>query len=104
MLDRELLKEIAENLMSRDQFEVRGQRLRVRRTSAQRLRRVAFSMDGRSYEAIEQNPEKPSRWGKLAQEGHQVVQFLDEDSQRFVAVSVDGEIKEYGRMQKKGGI
>ena len=100
MLNRDLLKEIAENLMARDRFEVHGQRLRVRRTSSQRLRSVAFSMDGRGYQAIEQNPEKPSRWGKLAQEGHRVVQFIDVDTRRFVAVSIDGEIKEYGRMQK----
>ena len=91
------MKLIAENLMTRDQFEVQGQRLRVRRTSSQRLRNVAFTMDGRRYEAIEQNAEKPSRWGKLAQEGHRVVQFRDAESNRYVAVAVDGEIKEYGR-------
>jgi hypothetical protein len=34
-------------------------------------------MDEREYQAIEQNAEKPSRWGQLAQEGHQVVQFKD---------------------------
>ena len=103
MLDRELMKDIAENLLTRDQFEVQGQRLRVRRTSSQRLRNVEFTMGGRKFEAIEQNPEKPSRWGKLAQAGHRVVQFLDADSRRFVAVSVDGDVKEYGRMQEKRG-
>lgn len=95
------MKLIAENLMTRDQFEVQGQRLRVRRTSSQRLRHVAFIMDGRRYEAIEQNAEKPSRWGKLAQEGHRVVQFRDADSNRYVAVAVDGEIQEYGRLGKE---
>ena len=30
-------------------------------------------MGGRQYAAIEQNPEKPSRWGGLARSGHQVV-------------------------------
>jgi hypothetical protein len=103
MLDRDLMKLIAENLMTCDQFEVQGQRLRVRRTSSQRLRNVQFTMDGRRYEAIEQNPEKPSRWGKLAQAGHRVVQFLDADTRRFVAVSVDGEVKEYGRLGKDRG-
>ena len=99
MLDLELMKAVAENLMSRDQFEVGGQKLRVRRTSSQRLRNVAFTMNGREYQAIEQNPERPSRWGKLAQAGHKVVQFRDAESNRYVAVAVDGEVKEYGKLR-----
>jgi len=51
----------------------------------------------REFEAIEQNREKPSRWGKLAREKHQVVQFRDVVTHKYVAVSVDGEITEYGR-------
>ena len=100
MLDLELMRAVAENLMSRDQFEVGDQKLRVRRTSSQRLRNVAFIMNGHEYQAIEQNPEKPSRWGKLAQAGHKVVQFKDAESNRYVAVAVDGEVKEYGRLGK----
>ena len=99
MLDLELMKAVAENLMNRDQFEVGGQKLRVRRTSSQRLRNVDFTMNGREYQAIEQNPEKPSRWGKLAQAGHKVVQFRDAESNRYVAVAVDGEVKEYGELR-----
>jgi hypothetical protein len=53
-------------------------------------------MDGRRYAAIEQNPGKPSQWGQLARSGHQVVQFKDVQTNRFVAVTVDGEAKEYG--------
>jgi hypothetical protein len=53
-------------------------------------------MEGRQYAAIEQNPGKPSRWGELARSGHQVVQFKDVQTNRFVAVAVDGEAKEYG--------
>jgi hypothetical protein len=41
--------------------------------------------------------EKPSRWGKLAREKHQVVQFRDVATHKYVAVAVDGEITEYGR-------
>jgi hypothetical protein len=52
-------------------------------------------MDGREYQAIEQNAEKPSRWGQLAREGHRVVQFKDTESNRFVAVAVDGKITVY---------
>lgn len=101
MLDQELLRVTATNLMTRDQFEVKGQKFRVRRTSTHRLRNVTFTMNGREYEGIEQNPEKPSRWGKLAKEGHQVVQFRDLASNRYVAVVVDGEVKEYGSLGGK---
>ena len=52
-------------------------------------------MDGREYQAIEQNPEKPSRWGQLANKGDQVVQFKDVETNRFVAVSVDGKVRVY---------
>jgi hypothetical protein len=64
---------------------------------------VRFSSGGQEYEAIEQNPEKPSRWGELARKGHQVVQFKDVESIRFVAVAVDGKTKQYGSLRKKSG-
>ncbi len=96
MLDIELLRSIATQMMSGTSVDLQGQSIRVRRTSSQRLKTVAFDMDGRKYEAIEQNPDKPSQWGKLASSGHQVVQFKDVQSNKFVAVSVDGKVKEYG--------
>ena len=34
--------------------------------------------------------------GQLARSGHDVVQFKDVQTNRFVAVAVDGEAKEYG--------
>ena len=95
-MDTSLLSSIAKQLMSADEVEVEGKRLPVRRTSKQGLRTVTFTMEGRQYAAIEQNPEKSSRWGELARSGHQVVQFKDVQSNRFVAVAVDGEAKEYG--------
>jgi hypothetical protein len=49
-------------------------------------------------EAIEQNPHKSSRRAALARGRHQVVQFKDAEASRFVAVAVDGEVKEYGRL------
>jgi hypothetical protein len=96
MLDTPLLSSIARQLMTADEVEVEGERLPVRRTSKQGLRTVTFTMGGRRYAAIEQNPDKPSRWGQLARSGHQVVQFKDVQSNRFVGVAVDGEAKEYG--------
>jgi hypothetical protein len=96
MLDTLLLSSIARQLISADEVEVEGKRLPVRRTSRQGLMTVTFTMGGRQYAAIEQNPGKPSRWGQLARSGHQVVQFKDVETNRFVAVAVDGEAKEYG--------
>jgi len=75
---------------------VEGRTARVARTGSRRFRTVRFVMGGGEYQAIEQNPEKPSRWGKLAREGHRVVQFRDLATHKYVAVAVDGEIKEYG--------
>ena len=40
-------------------------------------------MNGRVLEAIEQNREKPGRWGKLARERHQVVQFRDVETHKL---------------------
>ncbi len=96
MLDKELLGLVARQMMSGTSVELNGEKLPVRRTSAHRLRTVEFESDGRTYEAIEQNAEKPSRWGQLARDGHQVVQFKDAATNRFVAVAVDGKVKLYG--------
>ena len=55
---------------------------------------MAFAVPGNEqhpFEAIEQNPNKKSRWAQLAREGHWVVQFRDAESGRYFAVVVDGE-------------
>ena len=101
MLDTALLSSVARQMMGCDEVEIKGKTLPVRRTSRQGIRIVAFTNEGRQYTAIEQNPLKPSRWGELAQEGHQVVQFKDVQSNKFVAVVVDGEAKEYGGGKKR---
>ena len=97
MLDRTMLSSVAEQMMTGREVDVGGRKSRVSRTGAQRLRTVRFLMDGREYQAIEQNPEKPSRWGKLAREGRQVVQVRDLGSQKYVAAVVDGKVTEYSR-------
>ena len=101
MLDAELLKSVASQLMMGMFVNVGGKSTPVRRTSRQHLKTAAFSVEGQEYEAIEQNPEKPSRWGQLARSGHQVVQFKDVESNRFVAVVVDGEVTFYGAGKKR---
>ncbi|HET9308350.1 MAG TPA: hypothetical protein VFO46_20195 [Candidatus Sulfotelmatobacter sp.] len=97
MLDHEILKSVAEQMMGAGEVVFEGRRSRVTRTGVRRLRTARFVMGGKQYQAIEQNPEKPSRWGKLAREGHRVVQFRDLETQKYVAVVVDEKVQEYGR-------
>lgn len=101
MLDAELLKSIAAQLMTSASVRVERRSIPVRRTSRQRLKTMAFTVAGHEYQAIEQNPEKPSRWGQLARIGHQVVQFKDAENNRFVAVVVDGEVTFYGASKNR---
>jgi hypothetical protein len=101
MLDAELLKSIATQLMTSTSVSVDGKSIPVRRTSRQRLKTMVFTVAGHEYHAIEQNPEKPSRWGQLARSGHQVVQFKDAENNRFVAVVVDGEVTFYGASKER---
>jgi len=92
-----VLGSVAAQLMNGEEVVLDDQRIRVRGVGGGRLRMVQFRMNGRVFEAIEQNREKPSRWGKLAREKHQVVQFRDVETHKYVAVSVDGEVREYGK-------
>jgi hypothetical protein len=97
MLDRTTLGLMAEQMMGGREVVVEGRTLRVSRTGSKRLRTVRFVIGGTEYQAIEQNPEKPSRWGKLAREGHRVVQVRDLSTQKYVAAVVDGKVTEYSR-------
>ena len=92
-----ILGSVAAQLMNRDEVLIEEQKIPVKRVGGARLRMVQFTMNGRVFEEIEQNREKPSRWGKLAREKHQVVQFRDLETHKYVAVSVDGEVQEYGK-------
>lgn len=89
---------VASQLFSGDHVTVENQKIRVKRISSGHLRMVQFSADGKQYEAIEQNPEKSSRWAKLAREKHQVVQFIELESHKYVAVSIDGKVRPYAHM------
>lgn len=102
MLDTALLSSVATQMMSGTEVKVEGKTLRVSRTSTQHLKTVRFAMDGCDFRAIEQNPNKPSQWGQLARIGHHVVQFKDVETNRFVAVAVDGKVKVYGTRRGKG--
>jgi hypothetical protein len=101
MMDANLLSSIATQLMNAPEVHIDGRKLRISRTSLHRFKTVTFTMNRREYMAIEQNASKPSYWGRLARKGHQVVQFKDVKANRFVAVAVDGEVKEYGVMHRR---
>jgi hypothetical protein len=95
--EQKVLQAVAMQLMNADEVVLNDQRLRVRRVGGGRLRMVRFKMSEREFEAIEQNPQKPSRWGQLAREKHQVVQFRDVATGKYAGVAVDGEIRDFGR-------
>ena len=101
-MNTEKLSAIAKQMKAGTKVQVEGKIVDVKKSGSQRLKTLRFQLDGRDYQAIEQNPEKPSRWGQLARKGHYVVQFRDVASGKYVAVSIDGEIKEYGKLGKKG--
>lgn len=87
---------VATQLMNGREVLLDDQKIPIKRVGRGRLRMVQFRANGRVFEAIEQNPEKPSRWGKLARDKHAVVQFRDLAAHKYVAVSVDGEVRHYG--------
>jgi hypothetical protein len=93
-----LLSSVAAQLMNGSAVIVDQQRIDVTRVGRGGLRTVRFSMNGRRIVAIEQNRSKPSRWGQLARKGHQVVQFQDLVTRKYLAVVVDGEVFEYGKL------
>jgi hypothetical protein len=97
-----LLPSIAAQLMIGSKVVIREaagqeQSANVTRVGAGRLRTVRVTINGREIQAIEQNRTKPSRWGQLARKGHQVVQFQDVATRKYLAVVVDGKVTEYGR-------
>jgi hypothetical protein len=96
---QKVLQSVAMQLMNGEEVTLQedDRNLRVKRVGSDRLRNVQFKLNGRKIEAIEQNRMKPSRWGQLAREKHQVVQFRDVETHKYVAVAVDGEVTEYGR-------
>jgi hypothetical protein len=100
-MNTEMLSHLAKQMKAGNRVEIDGKLFEVKRTSSQRLKTLRFVMGGREYQAIEQNPEKPSRWGQLARKGHHVVQFRDLMTGKYVAVAIDGEVKEYGKLGKE---
>ncbi|HTZ97082.1 MAG TPA: hypothetical protein VMB18_11830 [Terriglobales bacterium] len=97
MLDLALIQSVALQMMERDEVMLGDKTVKVERTSYQRLKTVTFKIGCREYQAIEQNADKPSQWGSLAREGHKVVQVRERVTGKYVAVVVDGTVREYER-------
>ena len=83
--------------MNGTEVVIGDQKVKVTKVGSRRLRTVRVILNGQEIQAIEQNRDKPSHWGKLARKGHQVVQFQDVLTRKYLAVVVDGEVTEYGR-------
>lgn len=68
----------------------------VQRTIVNNLARKVFvDRQGRKIVAIQQNPNTASSWAKMAKSGHKIVQFKDVETDKYIAVSIDGRIREY---------
>ncbi len=76
-----------------EQVRVDGRPYRVGRTRSQALRTVAFPYGAELIEGIEQNPQKTSRWAKLAQSGQRIVQFRVRG--RYVGNVCEGSLLRY---------
>ncbi len=76
-----------------------GDQYPVRRTSRSHLREVDFAIDGVPLRGVEQNANTHSRWARLAREGKNVMQFLEEG--RYLAVVVDGKLTAYEALHER---
>jgi hypothetical protein len=65
----------------------------VRQTAKSKLKQIDFRFVDRELRGLEQNSNTKSRGAKLAQEGKQVMQFLENG--RYIAVVVDGKVHLY---------
>jgi hypothetical protein len=73
--------------------DLNGETYPVRQTSKSKLKQIDFRFENRDLRGLEQNPNTKSRWAKLAREGKQVMQFLENG--RYIAVVVDGKVHTY---------
>jgi len=75
------------------EVEIAGRTYPVTRTRGQGLRVVSFLYLDHRIEGIEQNPQKTSRWAKLAQEGKRIMQFRL--GHRYIANVCEGRLLRY---------
>jgi hypothetical protein len=77
----------------KESVEFDGETYPVRQTAKSKLKQVDFRFEDRELRGLEQNPNTKSRWAKMAREGKQVMQFLEQG--KYVAVVVDGKVHVY---------
>jgi hypothetical protein len=73
----------------RDSVEVEGLKYLIERTPRTRLRLVRIG----EHTFLEQNPDKSSRWAKMAREGHFIMWVLQ--GRRYLAQVRDGEFHDF---------
>jgi hypothetical protein len=73
--------------------ELDGETYPVRQTAKSKLKQVDFRFEDRELRGLEQNPNTKSRWARMAREGKEVMQFLEQG--KYVAVVVDGKVHVY---------
>ena len=98
---KEALLEIwRQSLVERkNEVELDGRTFSVRPTPRKNLLQVDFTVEGREFRGLEQNPQTKSRWAQLARAGKKVMQFLE--GGRYVANVVDGKLTWYGGSRGK---
>lgn len=84
-IDTALFSEIAQRVISSPKAK----------TSILSLGKELFQSAGRTIIALQQNPNSGSRWAALVRENKAVVQFKDTQTNKYIAVAVDGVIKQY---------
>ena len=84
----------------RPEATIGGRTYKVTHTRSQALRVVLFDYEGRMIEGIEQNPQKASRWAKLAQEGQRIMQFRL--NHRYLGNVCEGQLLRYPAWKSLG--
>jgi len=80
--------------------ELGGHKYKVTHTRSQALRVVTFVYENHIIEGIEQNPQKESRWAKLAQEGKRIMQFRI--NRRYIGNVCEGKLLRYPAWKSLG--
>jgi hypothetical protein len=75
-------------------IELNGYKYFLQYTSIQQLRK--YNIDGYNY--IEQNPDKGSRWAKMAREGSQIMWVIK--GRGYIAQVKDGEFHDFRRSRE----
>jgi len=82
------------------EVDLAGHKYKITHTRGQSLRVVSFLYENHIIEGIEQNPQKESRWAKLAQEGQRIMQFRI--NRRYIGNVCEGKLLRYPAWKSLG--